>query len=68
MNTDDKITQRMRFAWWIPKATDRLSEYAILIAFPTATTVTRTLRDFAVQCNLRTLSHVLEKFLNFKSC
>ena len=28
------IVQSMRFACWIPKATDMLSEYVILIAFP----------------------------------
>jgi hypothetical protein len=32
--TDDNITRRMRFACWIIKATDSLSEYVILIAFP----------------------------------
>ena len=31
--TDDNIKQRMRFACWIPKATDTHSEYVILIAF-----------------------------------
>ena len=25
---------RMRFTWWIPKATNTRSEYVILIAFP----------------------------------
>jgi len=30
---DDNITRRMRFAWWITKATDLHSEYIILIAF-----------------------------------
>jgi hypothetical protein len=34
--------QRMRSACWIPKATDKHSEYVILIAFSTATMVTRT--------------------------
>jgi hypothetical protein len=32
--TDYNITQRMRFACWITKATDTHSEYVILIAFP----------------------------------
>ena len=32
--TDDNITQRMRIACCIPKATDTHSEYVILIAFP----------------------------------
>jgi hypothetical protein len=32
--TDDNIIQRMRFAYWITKATDTHSEYVILIAFP----------------------------------
>ena len=32
--TDDNIVQRMRFACWIKKATDILSEYVILIVFP----------------------------------
>jgi hypothetical protein len=32
--TDDNITRRMRFACWIPKATDTHTEYEILIAFP----------------------------------
>ena len=31
--TDDNIIQRMRFVCWITKATDRHSEYEILIAF-----------------------------------
>jgi len=31
--TDDNIIQYMCFACWIPKATDRHSEYVILIAF-----------------------------------
>jgi hypothetical protein len=33
--TDDNIVWCMRFACWIPKATDTHSEYVILIAFPT---------------------------------
>jgi hypothetical protein len=32
--TDDNIIRRMRFACWIPKATDTHSEYVMLIAFP----------------------------------
>jgi hypothetical protein len=32
--TDDSIISRMCFACWITKATDALSEYVILIAFP----------------------------------
>jgi len=32
--TDDNKIQRMRFACWIPKATDTHSGYIILIAFP----------------------------------
>jgi hypothetical protein len=32
--TDDNIILRMRFAWWITKATDTHSQYVILIAFP----------------------------------
>jgi hypothetical protein len=32
--TDDNTIRRMRFAWWITKATDTHSEYVILIAFP----------------------------------
>jgi hypothetical protein len=32
--TDDNITQRMRFACWITKATDTHSEYVTPIAFP----------------------------------
>jgi hypothetical protein len=34
--TDDNIIRRMRFAWWITKATDPHSEhtYIIIIAFP----------------------------------
>jgi hypothetical protein len=31
---DDNIIRRMRIAYWIPKATNTHSEYAILIAFP----------------------------------
>jgi hypothetical protein len=31
--TDDNITQRMRSACWITKATDTHSEYLMLIAF-----------------------------------
>jgi hypothetical protein len=31
---DDHIIQRMRFACWIPKATNTHPEYVILIAFP----------------------------------
>ena len=33
-DTDDSITQCVRFACWITKATDTHSEYVILIAFP----------------------------------
>ena len=33
-DTDDNIIRRMRFAWWITKATDTHTEYVILIAFP----------------------------------
>jgi len=32
--TDDNIIRRMRITCWIPKATDKNSEYIILIAFP----------------------------------
>jgi len=32
--TDDNIIWRMRNAYWIPKATNTHSEYAILIVFP----------------------------------
>jgi hypothetical protein len=32
--TDDNITRRVRFAFWIPTATDTHSEYVIPIAFP----------------------------------
>jgi hypothetical protein len=32
--TDDNIIRRMRFAYWITKATDTHSEYVILIVFP----------------------------------
>ena len=31
--TDDSIIQRIRVACWIPKATDRHSEYCMLFAF-----------------------------------
>ena len=31
--TDDNIIRRMRFAFWIAKATDTHSEYVILIVF-----------------------------------
>jgi hypothetical protein len=34
LTTDDNITRRMRFAYWITMATDTLSQYVILIAFP----------------------------------
>ena len=36
---DDNIKRRMRIAFWIPKATNTQSEYKILLAFSTATTV-----------------------------
>ena len=32
-DTSDNIIRRMRFAWWIAKATQTHSEYVILIAF-----------------------------------
>jgi hypothetical protein len=32
--TDGNIIRSMRFACWIPKATDTHSKYVILIAFP----------------------------------
>jgi hypothetical protein len=32
--TDDSITRRMRFAYWITKATDTHSEYVISLAIP----------------------------------
>jgi hypothetical protein len=32
--TDGDITWRMRTACWIPEATNTLTEYVILIAFP----------------------------------
>jgi hypothetical protein len=34
MFTDDNITRRTRCACWTTKATDKHSEYVILIAFP----------------------------------
>ena len=33
-DTDGNIIRRMRFARWITKATDKHSEYVMLIAFP----------------------------------
>jgi hypothetical protein len=33
LTTDENITRRMRFAWWINKIRDTLSEYVILLAF-----------------------------------
>jgi hypothetical protein len=33
-DTDDHITQRMRFACWITKATDTHRDYVITFAFP----------------------------------
>jgi len=32
--TDDNIILCMRFAFWVPMATDTHSEYVILITFP----------------------------------
>jgi hypothetical protein len=32
--TDDNIIRRMRFALWIPKSTNTLPEYVILLPFP----------------------------------
>jgi len=32
--TDDRIIRRMRFAYWITKATDTHAEYVTLISFP----------------------------------
>ena len=32
--TDENTTRRMRIAYWITKALDKHSEYAILITFP----------------------------------
>jgi len=32
--TDKNIIRRMRFAYWIPKATNTHSDYVILINFP----------------------------------
>jgi len=32
--TDGNIIRRMRFAFWINKATDTHSEYVIFMAFP----------------------------------
>ena len=39
--TDDNIIRRMRFVYWITKATHTQSEYVIFITFPMATMVTR---------------------------
>jgi hypothetical protein len=33
-DTDENIMRRMRFACWIPKATESHSEYITFIAFP----------------------------------
>jgi hypothetical protein len=32
--TDDNISRRMRFAFWIDKATDTRTKYVIFMAFP----------------------------------
>ena len=40
--TEDNKIRCVRFAFWTSKAADTHSEYVILIAFSTATTVTRT--------------------------
>jgi hypothetical protein len=45
--TDDNITQRMRIACWITKATHKPSEYVTLIASPWQQWI-----DLATQCNI----------------
>ena len=39
--TNDSIIRRMRYACWLPKATDTHSEYVITYCFPTAKMVAR---------------------------
>jgi hypothetical protein len=47
--TDDNITRLMRFACWVTKDTDTHAEYLIIIiAFHTATMVTRTLLNITL--------------------
>jgi hypothetical protein len=41
-DTDDNIVRRTRVASWITKSTDAHSEYLRLVAFSTATMITRT--------------------------
>ena len=40
--TDDSVIQRMRFAYWITRATNTHLQYVILIAFSTVTMGART--------------------------
>jgi hypothetical protein len=55
----------MRFACWITKAADTHSEYVILIAFSTATVVTRT--HLSVVLYVRSVSYILPKNSLWKS-
>jgi hypothetical protein len=50
-SADDSIIRRMRFAYWLAKATDTHSEYAVLTAFPQE----QWLRERATMLRIRTL-------------
>jgi hypothetical protein len=52
--TYDDVTWRTRIAFWIPKATNKLLEYVILIDFP----LQRLLQERALMLRYSTLSNV----------
>ena len=52
---DDNIIQRMRFACWLPKATNTPPEYVIIIAFP-------------LQQRLRDLASLLRVYVHYLTC
>jgi len=57
--TDDNKIRRMRFACWIPKATNAHSEYVILVAFSIATVVERTWLNITLHVHYLSCSFVI---------
>jgi len=61
------LIRRMCIASWVPKATNAISEYVILIAFSTATKFARTRLSVALYVNCLSCYNILLKYFSFQT-
>jgi hypothetical protein len=64
--TDGDIVRYTSTACWIPKTTNTHSEYVILIAFSTATMITRTLLSVTLYVHCLSRFHYIQKCLSVR--